>query len=154
MADLFTKAKRSEVMSRIRGRGNNAELLVEGEATFKSIFDGIEQAKEHVLVDFPTTDGREFVFCRCTQPEKDHKLLLAQLGWELPPQSPSRITQKGERLKSADLLEPVPCFQGFRLHAPMSSESRASISPCRVCVGLQPTSQGALPGRTRQKSRN
>jgi len=48
---------------------------------------------------FPTTDGRELVFCRYTQPEKDHKMLLAQLGWELPPQSPPRITQKGELLK-------------------------------------------------------
>jgi hypothetical protein len=47
---------------------------------------------------FPTTDGRELVFCRYTQPEKDHKMLLAQLGWELPPQSPPRITQKGQLL--------------------------------------------------------
>jgi len=50
-------------------------------------------------VHFPTTDGRELVFCRYTQPEKDHQMLLAQLGWELPPQSPPRITQKGELLK-------------------------------------------------------
>ncbi len=50
-------------------------------------------------VHFPTTDGRELVFCRYTQPEKDHKMLLAQLGWELPPQSPPRITQKGELIK-------------------------------------------------------
>ena len=50
-------------------------------------------------VHFPTTDGRELVFCRYTQPEKDHKMLLAQLGWELPPQSPPRITQKGQLLK-------------------------------------------------------
>jgi Transposase len=50
-------------------------------------------------VHFPTTDGRELVFCRYTQPEKDHKMLLAQLGWELPPQSPPRITQKRQLLK-------------------------------------------------------
>ena len=50
-------------------------------------------------VHFPTTDGRELVFCRYTQPEKDHKMLVAQLGWELPPQSPPRISQKGEWLK-------------------------------------------------------
>jgi transposase len=49
-------------------------------------------------VHFPTTDSRELVFCRYTQPEKDHKMLLAQLGWELPPQSPPRITQKGQLL--------------------------------------------------------
>ncbi len=46
-------------------------------------------------VHFPTTDGRELIFSRYTQPERDHKMLLAQLGWELPPQSPPRITQKG-----------------------------------------------------------
>lgn len=50
-------------------------------------------------VHFPTTDGRELVFARYTQPERDHKMLLSQLGWELPPQSPPRITQKGELLK-------------------------------------------------------
>jgi len=50
-------------------------------------------------VHFPTTAGRELVFCRYTQPEKDHKMLLALLGWELPPQSPPKITQKGELLK-------------------------------------------------------
>ena len=47
---------------------------------------------------FPTTDGRELVFCRYTQPEKDQKILLAQLGWELPPQSPPKITAKGTLL--------------------------------------------------------
>ena len=50
-------------------------------------------------VHFPTSDGRELVFCRYTQPEPDHKMILAQLGWDLPPQSPPRITQKGQRLK-------------------------------------------------------
>ena len=47
-------------------------------------------------VHFPTSDGRELVFCRYTQPEQDHKMILAQLGWDLPPQSPPRITQKGQ----------------------------------------------------------
>ncbi|MGH9353485.1 MAG: IS1634 family transposase, partial [Terriglobia bacterium] len=49
-------------------------------------------------VHFPTTDGRELIFSRYTQPENDHKMILAQLGWELPPQSPPRITQKGRLL--------------------------------------------------------
>ena len=53
-------------------------------------------AMQMLDVHFPTTDGRELVFCRYTQPERDHKMLLAQLGWELPPQSPPRITQKGQ----------------------------------------------------------
>jgi transposase len=55
-------------------------------------------AIQMVDVHFPTTDGRELVFSRYTQPEQDHKLLLTQLGWELPPQSPPRITQQGQML--------------------------------------------------------
>ena len=47
-------------------------------------------------VHFPTTDGRELIFRRYTQPEKDQKMLLAQLGWELPPQSPPKITAQGK----------------------------------------------------------
>ncbi len=47
-------------------------------------------------VHFPTTDGRELIFSRYTQPERDHKMLLAQVGWELPPQSPPRLTKKGQ----------------------------------------------------------
>jgi hypothetical protein len=53
-------------------------------------------AMQMLDVHFPTSDGRELVFCRHTQPEKDHKMRRAQLGWELPPQSPPRITQKGQ----------------------------------------------------------
>ena len=33
-------------------RGNHAELLIDGEATFRAIFEGIEQAREYVLVQF------------------------------------------------------------------------------------------------------
>jgi transposase len=60
----------------------------------------LEKFAEMQMLDvhFPTTDGRELIFCRYTQPEKDQKMLLAQLGWELPPQSPPRITQKGQLL--------------------------------------------------------
>jgi hypothetical protein len=45
-------------------------------------------------VHFPTTDGRELTFTRHTEPEPDQQLLLAQLGWTLPPQPPPRITAK------------------------------------------------------------
>lgn len=57
----------------------------------------LEQFAAIQMVDahFPTTDGRELVFRRYTQPEKDQKILLARLGWELPPQSPPRITAQG-----------------------------------------------------------
>jgi len=52
-------------------------------------------------VHFPTTDGRTLIFCRYTTPNKIQKLLLAQSGLELPPQSPPRITAKRT-------LEPLP----------------------------------------------
>ena len=60
-------------------------------------FTSIQMVDAH----FPTTDGRELVFRRYTQPEKDHKILLAQLGWDLPDQPPPRITAKG------GLIEPT-----------------------------------------------
>jgi transposase len=43
-------------------------------------------------VHFPTTDGRELIFHRYTQPEADQKLLLAQLNLSLPTQAPPRVT--------------------------------------------------------------
>lgn len=54
-------------------------------------FAAIQMVDAH----FPTTDGRELIFRRYTQPEKDQKILLAQLGWELPEQPPPRITARG-----------------------------------------------------------
>jgi hypothetical protein len=45
-------------------------------------------------VHFPTTDGRELIFTRYTEPELDPQLLLAQLDWILPQQPPPRITAK------------------------------------------------------------
>src|SRR4029078_8478516 len=33
-------------------RGNHTELLIDGEATFRAIFESIEQAREYVLVQF------------------------------------------------------------------------------------------------------
>ena len=54
-------------------------------------FAAIQMVDAH----FPTTDGRELIFRRYTQPEKDQKILLTQLGWELPDQPPPRITAGG-----------------------------------------------------------
>jgi transposase len=51
-------------------------------------------AMQMLDVHFPTTDGRELIFSRYTQPEVDHKILLEQLGWTLPAQPPPRITAK------------------------------------------------------------
>ena len=47
-------------------------------------------------VHFPTTDDRELIFTRYTQPEKDQQLLLEKLGCNLPAQPPPKITAKRE----------------------------------------------------------
>jgi hypothetical protein len=50
-------------------------------------------------VYFPTEEpGKELVFRRYTQPEKDHQVLLAQLGWQLPEQLPPKISTQGQLL--------------------------------------------------------
>ena len=45
-----------------------------------------------VDVHLPTTDGREIVLSRYTQPDQDQQLLLQRLKLKLPPQPPPRIT--------------------------------------------------------------
>lgn len=48
---------------------------------------------------FPTEQpGKELLFRRYTQPEKDHQMLLSQLGWQLPEQPPPRISVRGQLL--------------------------------------------------------
>jgi transposase len=52
---------------------------------------------EMMDVHFPTEQpGKDLVFSRYTQPEKDHQILLAQLGWELPEQPPPTLTYRKE----------------------------------------------------------
>lgn len=48
-------------------------------------------ALQMIDVHLPTTDGREIVMARHTQPEKDLQLLLDQLKLQLPEQGPPRI---------------------------------------------------------------
>jgi len=66
-------------------------------------------------VHFPTTDGRELVFARYTQPEKDHKMLLSQLGWELPrnlhPESQTNANCSRTNSLVADLFDSTACLQ-------------------------------------------
>ena len=61
--------------------------------TVRQLLDNLG-AMQMLDVHFPTTDGRELIFTRYTQPEKEQQLLLAQLGWMLPEQPPPRITAK------------------------------------------------------------
>ena len=50
-----------------------------------------------VDVHVPTTDGRELVLSRYTQPEVEHRMLLDQLGLKLPKQPPPKITARHAR---------------------------------------------------------
>jgi hypothetical protein len=43
-------------------------------------------------VHLPTTDGRELLLTRYTQPEQALQLLIQQLKFQLPPQRPPKIT--------------------------------------------------------------
>jgi hypothetical protein len=49
-------------------------------------------AVQMIDVHLPTTDGRELVLTRYTQPEPELQLLINQLRLQLPPQPPPRIT--------------------------------------------------------------
>ena len=53
-----------------------------------------------VDVCIPTTDGRELVLSRYTQPEAEHRMLLEQLRMALPQQPPPKITAKQVREKA------------------------------------------------------
>jgi transposase len=64
-------------------------------------------AVQMIDVHMPTTDGRELILTRYTQPEPELQLLLDKLKLELPPQPPPKINATGEPpqpvLCSADL---------------------------------------------------
>jgi len=47
-------------------------------------------------VHLPTTDGREVILTRHTQPEPELQMLLRQLRLSLPNQPPPRVTARVE----------------------------------------------------------
>ena len=49
-------------------------------------------AVQMIDVHVPTTDGRELVLTRYTQPDPELQLLINQLKLQLPPQPPPKIT--------------------------------------------------------------
>jgi hypothetical protein len=51
-------------------------------------FSGMQMLDVHL----PTTDGREVILTRYTQPEPDQRLLLDKLKLQLPEQPPPKIT--------------------------------------------------------------
>jgi len=63
--------------------------------TSKAVLDKFA-AIQMLDVHFPTTDGRKLILSRYTELNADQKLLVSQLGLNLPPQPPPRITAAGE----------------------------------------------------------
>ena len=62
-------------------------------------------AMQMIDVHLPTTDGRELVLTRSSEPEPELNLLLKKLKLELPAQPPPRIT-------AAPAPPVVPTFWG------------------------------------------
>jgi len=60
----------------------------------------IEKLKKIQMLDvhLPTTDGKQLVLTRYTQPEREHKMLLSQMKLNLPKQLPPKITSHGEAI--------------------------------------------------------
>jgi hypothetical protein len=55
---------------------------------------GTFAAVQMIDVHLPTTDGRELLLTRYTQPEPELRLLIQQLKLQLPPQPPPRIADR------------------------------------------------------------
>ena len=71
---------------------------VAGGLTARAVLDKFASI-QMMNVIFPTQEeGKELVFRRYTQPQKDHLMLLAQLNWELPEQAPPALTDTGKLL--------------------------------------------------------
>src|SRR3989441_3363030 len=60
----------------------------------RSVLDKFRSV-QMIDVHLPTTDDREVILSRYTQPEKDLQLLLKQLKLQLPEQAPPKITASG-----------------------------------------------------------
>ena len=51
-------------------------------------------ARQRQYLHVPTSDGRELVMTRYTQPQVEHRMLLDLLHLKLPEQPPPKITGK------------------------------------------------------------
>ena len=75
--------------------------------TPRAVLDKLS-AIQMIDVHLPTTDNRQLIMPRYTQPEKDILLLLAQLKLHLPPQPPPKVVpfqQKNSRPKPPFVVE-------------------------------------------------
>ncbi len=79
--------------------------------TPRAVFDKLK-AMQMVDVHLPTTDGRQIVLPRYTQPDRDQQILLQRLKLTLPPQPPPRITTKTAQSRRSSHPPVVPTFEG------------------------------------------
>jgi hypothetical protein len=63
----------------------------------RTVFEKLQQ-QQMLDVLIPTTDGRELLLCRRTEPDTDTALLLDQLGLKLPDQPPPKISTPAKAL--------------------------------------------------------
>ena len=77
--------------------------------TPRSVFEKFA-AVQMIDVHLPTTDGRELLLTRHTEPEPELRLLLNKLKVELPAQPPPKITPSRSPRCSADLRGPAPAI--------------------------------------------
>ena len=91
----------------------------------------LEKLSAMQLLDvyFPTTDGRELVFTRYTEPEADQQLLLTSWAGSCHPRHHRRSRpQKQRRRCSTDLAPPTFGTKGLRSSRPSSSEVKVPQS--------------------------
>ena len=81
-----------------------AQLSLEARIDVLEKFAAVQMLDVHL----PTTDGRELVLTRNTEPEADLRLLLAQMKLELPAQSPPKIQTTTQTTASKTATETLP----------------------------------------------
>jgi hypothetical protein len=94
-------------------------------------------AVQMIDVHLPTTDGRELLLTRYTQPEPELQLLIRQLKLQLPPQPPPKLP----RSPSPTLSDVVKTFcnrgknVGTGAFFSCSGSTRSdSLRMCRRCL--------------------
>jgi transposase len=75
-------------------------------------------AVQMIDVHLPTTDGRELLLTRYTQPEPELRLLIQQLKLQLPPQPPPRIATASQRFTRTLPAMPSSCGEACRCRRP------------------------------------
>jgi hypothetical protein len=91
--------------SLVRAFAKERKLTLAGGLTPREV---IAKFKTMQMVDvhIPTTDGRELIMSRYTQPEAEHRMLLQLMRLSLPEQPPPRIapTQVGRSAPHAAIV--------------------------------------------------